>query len=233
MTVPGTLSIEPFLLDDQRQCSCVSGGLDLSATQLGRFQGYQTLSIGSATGSGMLTVTAMPPLPVNTNLTLLAGGSGGSVQILSPVSLTGVGALTVKREQRQRGFRHHDGSGRRLDHGLDHAEWEHSNCGRRRLPGGQRDASRSRSRSTARTVQRPATISSSPEQSTAAVRTRCLMPEPGGNITFAQTVGNVGSITVANAGTVHGDQLEFHGGRRLDHRAKQHPNWARWLSGSM
>jgi len=92
VTLPGTLTIEPFTANSNTNLLGGGAGLDLSAAQLGRFQGYSTLSVGSS-GSGVLTVANPLTLPGNANLQLVSGAGG--IQVPNSLTVSGTGTLTL------------------------------------------------------------------------------------------------------------------------------------------
>jgi hypothetical protein len=105
VSVPGTLTIQPYSSTTNVNVLGGSGGLDITAAQLGRFSGYQTLAIGSSSGSGVLSINGALTLPGSANLSLASGGginvnaniatSGGSVTFLNNTALTNSVAVTT------------------------------------------------------------------------------------------------------------------------------------------
>jgi hypothetical protein len=98
VSVPGTLRIQPRTSTTNIRLGAPAAGgftgIDLDATQLGRISA-QTLLIGSATASGQISTGGAVTLPGNVNLTLLAGGGGGTIMVTNPLTLSGSGALTL------------------------------------------------------------------------------------------------------------------------------------------
>jgi filamentous hemagglutinin family protein len=100
VTVAGTLTIQPKSAGTNIQLAGPGGfgGLDLNAALLNQLH-YAALVVGSAGMTGTISTGGAHASPNNANLTLLAGGGGGRIQVNNAITMNGSGALTLTANQ--------------------------------------------------------------------------------------------------------------------------------------
>jgi len=97
-TAGGALTIQPFTASTNVTFGGVGGaGLRFTDAMRANYHGFTSFTIGSATGTGTVTLGANETaLGANVGLTLQAGAGGGTVTMAGhAVTLTGTGALTL------------------------------------------------------------------------------------------------------------------------------------------